>query len=81
MLEGNEPRDLEDRVALLERQLASLSDDPSVGSVLRPGKFTLKYPTRIQGPDGAAYILVREQGGNLALKPANEVSPDDWTDA
>ena len=71
---------LEDRVQTLEREMSRLLTDRSIGSAL-DGKFTLKWPVRIKGPDGAAYILVREEGGNLALHAAEDVSKDDWVDA
>lgn len=78
---GNDtPQSLEDRVALLERQLASLNDDPSVGAILKPGKFSLKWPARIQGPNGDAYIVVRQAGGVLSSVPAAEYSDSQWHD-
>lgn len=71
--------ELTEMVTTLQRQMKRLVDDRSIGAAI-DGKFTLKWPARIQGPDGNAYILVREQGGNLALHNASDVTKDDWTD-
>ena len=71
--------DFEDRLLKLERQMSRLKDDRSVGAVF-DGKFSLKWPARIQGPNGDAYIVVRKPGGILATVAADSYTSDDWTD-
>mgnify|MGYP001596238694 CR=1 FL=1 len=71
---------LEERVAKLERLLARLTEDRSIGSAIG-GTMSLKWKQRIQGPNGNAYVLVREAGGNLALVAAATVTDADWSDA
>ena len=71
---------IEARLLKLERDLARLKDDPSVGQILAPGKFGMKWPARIQGPNGDAYILIREPSGWLTTIAASDFSKDDWTD-
>lgn len=68
------------RIELLERTVARLVDSRSIGSAIA-GTFSLKFPQRIQGPNGDPYILVREVGGNLSLVAAANVSSSDWSDA
>ncbi len=68
------------RIEVLERSMARLVDSRSIGSAIA-GTFSLKFPQRIQGPNGDAYILVREAGGNLALVAAANASSSDWSDA
>ena len=71
--------ELEQRINQLESALSQLKSDASVGSVFG-GKFSLKWPARIQGPNGDAYIVVRQAGGVLSSVPAAEYTDDDWTD-
>ena len=70
----------EERLAELERTVASLAADKSIGSAV-DGTFSLKWKTRIQGPNGEAYIVVREAGGNLAVVAAATAADSDWSNA
>ena len=71
--------ELEQRINQLESALSQLKSDASVGSVFG-GKFSHKYPARFQSPEGGAYILVRETGGNATFVSAPG-SSSDWSDA
>lgn len=73
------PDDLLLRLDLLERQMSRLLSNRSLASAV-DGPFSLKFPQRIQGPNGDAYILVREAGGNLALVASANVASGDWSD-
>ena len=69
----------EDLLIQLSREMSRLKDDRSVGAVF-DGKFSLKWPTRIQGPNGDPYIIIRQAGGVLSSVPAAEYSADQWVD-
>ena len=56
-----------------ERAIAALTHEAQ-----RP--FALRFPTRIQGPEGAAYIVVRASGGNLTTVAASGAGSSDWSD-
>jgi len=71
---------LEARIQYLERVVARLMDDRSVGSV-RDGTLSLKWKQRAQGPTGEAYILVRQAGGNAAFVAAASAVDSDWSNA
>jgi hypothetical protein len=71
--------ELTETVTTLERHMKRLTDDRSIGAAI-DGKFSLKWPVRIQGPNGDAYIVVRKPGGLLATVPAAEFEVGDWTD-
>ena len=70
----------EQRLDELERIVARLTADRSIGSAV-DGTFSLKWKTRIQGPNGEAYIVVRETGGNLAVVAAASAADSDWSTA
>lgn len=70
---------LGDRLVTLERQMARLKDDRSIGAVF-DGKLSLKWPVRIQGPNGDAYIIIRTAGGTLSSVPAAEYTDSLWVD-
>lgn len=69
----------EARLNTLERQMKRLLEDRSIRSAL-DGSFANKWPSRIMGPEGDAYIIVRQPGGVLSSVPISEYSADDWTD-
>lgn len=72
--------EIEDRIARLERDIARLKADRSVGSAF-DGSLSLKWKQRVQGPNGTAYILIREAGGNAAFADASTAVDADWSDA
>lgn len=63
----------------VEQTLARLTDHEFIRGLI-DGELALPFPTRIIGPTGTAYWIIREAGGNLAtvLAPA---SASDWDDA
>ena len=69
----------EDRIHALETALAELKGDRSIGAAIG-GKFSLKFPARAQGPEGSAYILVRESGGYAKFIDAPDIEDSDWSD-
>lgn len=69
----------EARLATLERQMKRLLSDRSIGAAL-DGSFALKWPSRVMGPEGDTYIIVRQPGGLLSSVPISTYNKDGWTD-
>lgn len=70
---------LERDVAEMQRVIADLRAEPSLPIDKR--MFSLKWPMRIQGPEGTAYIMHRETGGHLVTTPVTEFTKDDWSNS
>lgn len=69
----------EARLNTLERQMKRLLSDRSIGAAL-DGSFALKWPSRVMGPTGDTYVIVRQPGGLLSSVPISSYSDDGWTD-